>query len=127
MGLVAGLFFDQLFDDLFRDRGGMLGLESLRPLDEIRDLLSALAADPLEMTRAVLRGHGLAALLADATEELRAVLVRGAGAALLADLLVELRSVLFADQAAAHAARLGHRHSTAGSARHGLLLSVAAE
>src|SRR6266849_4655880 len=107
MGLVAGLFFDQLFDDLFRDRGGMLGLESLRPLDEIRDLLSALAADPLEMTRAVLRRHGLAALLAD--------------------LLVELRSVLFADQAAAHAARLGHRHSTAGSARHGLLLSVAAE
>src|SRR6266545_3643847 len=69
-----------------------LVLECLRALDEIGDLLTALAADALEVTRTVLRGDGLAALLTD--------------------LLVELGTVLLADQAAAHAARLGHGHSS---------------
>src|SRR6266508_2135074 len=87
-------------------------LECLCAFDEIGDLLTALAADALEVTRTVLRGDGLAALLADAAEERRTVLGRGARAALLADLLVELGTVLLADQAAAHAARLGHGHSS---------------
>src|SRR5216117_1613353 len=91
----------------------MLVLERLRALDEVRDLLTALATDLLEVARAVLRGDCLATLLADATEELGAVLRRRARAALLPDLLVELRAVL-----------LGHGHATTLSSCHGLLLSV---
>src|SRR5216117_3657029 len=82
----------------------MLVLERLRALDEIRDLLTALATDLLEVARAVLRGDCLATLLADATEELGAVL-RG-------------------HETSTHAARLGHGHATTLSSCHGLLLSV---
>src|SRR5688572_8378266 len=121
--LAADLFFDGLFRDL--GRTGVLGLHRLRALDEIRDLLSTLATDPLEMTGTVLRGHGLPALLADAAEELGSVFRRGARAALLPDPLVELRTVLLTHKATTHAARLGHRHATTGSPRHGPLLSVA--
>src|SRR5438094_8753736 len=90
----------------------MLVLERLRALDEVRDLLTALATDLLEVARAVLRGDCLATLLADATEELGAVLRRRARAALLPDLLVELRAVLLGHETSTHAARLGHGLAT---------------
>src|SRR5207249_11819557 len=90
----------------------MLVLERLRALDEIRDLLTALTTDLLEVARAVLRGDCLATPLADATEALGAVLRRRARAALLPDLLVELRALPPGHETATHAARPGPRHST---------------
>src|SRR6266550_3891958 len=97
-------------------------LEALRALDKISDLLTALAADPLEVTGTVLRGHSAAALLSDPTEELGPVLVGCARAALLPDLLVELRAVLLADQTATHPPGFGDSHAASCFPCHGLLL-----
>src|SRR5919197_771680 len=97
-------------------------LERLRALDEVGDLLPALAADALEVARSVLRGHGASTLLPDPAEELGSVLAGRAGAALLSDLLVELRAVLFADQPATHPTGLGDGHAASCFPSHGLLL-----
>src|SRR6185503_6688409 len=110
-GLLA-VFNTVAIDGLATVRRRLLALERLRALDEVGDLLAALATDPLEVAGTVLRSDGLATLLADTSEELRAVLARRRRAALLAELLVELRAVLFAHETTTHAARLGHGHTT---------------
>src|SRR2546421_7778175 len=77
-------------------------LKRLRALDQVGDLLTALAPDLLEVTGSVLLRDCPAALLADLAEEVPPVLLRGGRAALLPDLLVELGTVTLAHQAAAH-------------------------
>src|SRR2546422_9585345 len=61
--------------------------------DELRDLLSALLADLLEVLVTVLLGDGVASDLADATIEARAVELLHFLATLFADLLVEVGAV----------------------------------
>src|SRR5687768_3193062 len=98
------------------------GLQRLRALDEVGDLLATLAPDALEVTRAVLLGDRFAALTPDPAEELGTVFLRCAGAALLADLLVELGAVALAHEAPAHSAGFGNGHRAAFLLWHRMLL-----
>src|SRR5215208_1170012 len=90
---------------------------SLLPLlDQLADLVSALAADLLVERGAALGLDGLAALLPDLLVEARAALGLHRLAALAADLLVELPPARLADADAALAAGLRDRHCALAAA-----------
>src|SRR6266542_750080 len=98
-----------------------LGRALLPLLDELADLVSALAADLLVEGRPALRLDRLAALLPDLLVEAGAPLRLDRVAALLPDLLVELPAARLANADPALAARLRDRHRALAAAL--LLLS----